>query len=53
MKITMTDIIETQRARLYTQKAKKYEPFLYTKIQTLFKKLDNFRYVYIYIKPYS
>ena len=48
MKITMTAIIERQRERLYTQKAKNCEIFLYTKSQTLFKKLDNFRYVFIY-----
>ena len=42
MKITMTDIIKRQRARLYTQKAKtNCEMCLYTKSQELFKKLDN------------
>ena len=46
MKITMTAISERQRARLYTQKVKKNcETFLYTKSQTHFKNLDNFRYV--------
>ena len=52
MKITMTAIIERQRARLYTQKAKKI-PKCYIKSQTLFKKLDNSRYVFIYKKPYT
>ena len=46
----MTAIIERQRARLYTQKAKNCEMFLYTQSQTLFKELDNFRYVFIYKK---
>ena len=53
MKITMTAIIERQRARLYTQKAKKCQTFLYTKSQILFKMLDNFRYGFIYKKPYT
>ena len=53
MKITKTDIIEIQRARWNTQKSKKCETFLYTKSQTLFKKLDNIRYVFIYKKPYT
>ena len=53
MKITMTAIIERQRARLYTQKAKKNGKHLYTKKHTLIKKLDNFRYVFIYKKPYT
>ena len=49
MKITMTAIIERQRARLYTQKAKKNcETFLYTKSWTLFKKQDNCRNGFIY-----
>ena len=48
MKIMMTAIIERQRARLYTQKAKNCQTFLYiyTKSQTLLKKLDNFRYIF-------
>ena len=29
-------------------KGKKCESFLYTKIQTLYKKQDNFRYIFIY-----
>ena len=32
---------------LYIQKAKKCETFLYPKTQTLFKKQDNFRYVFM------
>ena len=53
MKITMTAIIERERTRLYTKNQKKCETFLYTKSRTLFKKLDNFRYVFIYKKPYT
>ena len=48
----MTAIIERQRARLYTQK-EKLPNILYTKSQTLFKKLDNFCYVFKYKKPYT
>ena len=47
MKISMTAIIERKRASLYTQKAKKLPNILYTKSHTLFKKLDNFRYVFL------
>ena len=50
MKIMMSAIIERQHARLYEQKAKKIAK---TKSRTLFKKLDNFRYVFIYKKPYT
>ena len=53
MRITMTAIIERQRARLYTKNEKNCEKFLYTKSHTLFKKLDNFRYVFVYKKPYT
>ena len=53
MKIMMTVIIKRQRARLYTQRETNYQTFLYRKIQTLFKKLDNFRYVFIYKKQYT
>ena len=53
MKITITSIIKRQRAHLYTQKAKNCETFLYTKSQTLFKKLDNLRYVLLYKKAYT
>ena len=35
---------------LYIQKAKKCKTCLYTKILTLFKTLDNLRYVFIYKK---
>ena len=42
MKMTRTAIIERQRARLYTQKAKKSETFLYTKSQTCFQKAKQF-----------
>ena len=46
MKIKMTAIIERQRACFYIQKnQKKIRTFLCTKSQTLFKKLDNSRYV--------
>ena len=41
------------RTFLYTQKAKNCETFLYPKSQTLFKKRDNFRYVFIYQKLYT
>ena len=44
---------KTTRTFLYTQKAKKLRKVLYTKSHTLFKKLDNFRYVFIYKKPYT
>ena len=38
IRITMTAIIEKQRARFYIQKSKKnYETFLYTKSRTLSK----------------
>ena len=41
-------------AHVYIQKKQKNcETFLYTKSQTLFKKLDNFRYVFIWKKPYT
>ena len=53
MKITMTTIIERQRTRLYTQKEKNCETFLSKKSQTVFKKQDNFRYVFIYKKRYT
>ena len=52
MKITMTAIIERQRARLY-KKQKRFQTFLYTKSQTLFKKLSKFRYVFKYKKQYT
>ena len=42
---------KTTRTFIYT-KSKKLKTFLYTKSQTLFKKLDNLRYVFIYKKIY-
>ena len=42
MKIRMTAIIERQRARLYTQKAKNCETFLDTKNLTLCQKARKF-----------
>ena len=41
---------KTRRTFLYSQNAKNFETFLYPKSQTLCKKLDNFRYVFIYKK---
>ena len=41
------------RTFLYTQKAKICETFLYSKSQTLFKKLDNSRNVFIDKKRYT
>ena len=50
----MAAIRKRQRAYFYTHKNQKNcQTFLYTKIQTLFKKLDNFRIVFIYKKPYT
>ena len=50
----MTAIIEGQRARLYTQKAKKNaKRFYIQKARLFFKKLDNLRYVILYKKPYT
>ena len=48
MKITITAISERQRARIKSKN--NCETFLYTKIRTLFKKQDNFRYTFIYKK---
>ena len=42
MKITMTAIIERQRVRLYTQKAKKCKMCLYKKNQDTFQKARQF-----------
>ena len=51
MKITMTAIIERQRARLYTQKAKKLRNvFIYKKKDT-FQKATQFPLRFIYKKP--
>ena len=50
----MTAIIERQGAPFYKhQKQTNCKTFLYTKIPTLFKKLQNFRYVFIYKKLYT
>ena len=47
----MTAFNETQRARcLYIQKPKNCKTFLYTKCQTLSKKQDNYRHVFIHKK---
>ena len=53
MKITITAIIKRQRARFYPQKKRKIAKHLNTKIHTLFKKLDNSRYVFIHKKSYT
>ena len=45
--------ITTTRTFIYTKSKKNCQMFLYTKSRTLFKKLDNFRYVFIYKKPYT
>ena len=45
--------LKTTRTFLYTQKSKICETFLYTKSQTFFKNLDNFRYVFTYKMPYT
>ena len=37
---------KTTRTFIYTKSKKNCETFLYTKSETLFKKLDNFRYCY-------
>ena len=45
----MTPIRKRQRARyIYIQITKNCETIIYTKIHTLFKKQDNFRYVLIH-----
>ena len=43
---------KTTRSQIH-KKGKHSETFLYTKSQKLFKKLDNFRYVFVYKKPYT
>ena len=54
MKIIMTPVVERQRARFnISKKPNNCETFLYTKSQTLFKKLDNFRYGFIYKKQFT
>ena len=53
MKIRMTAIIERQRARLYTQKAKQLpNVFIYKKPDT-FQKTRQFPLRFIYKKPYA
>ena len=49
----MTPIIERKCARFYIQKSKKIAKrlYIYTKIQTLFKKQDNLCYIFIHKKP--
>ena len=44
---------KTTRMFISTKSKKNGPTFLYTKTQTLFKKLDNFRYVFMYKKPYT
>ena len=50
----MTAISESQHARFYIHNKQKKlrNGFLYKKPDT-FQKLDNFRYVFIYKKPYT
>ena len=53
MKITMTAIIERQRARLYTQKAKKLlHIFIYKKPDT-FQKSRQFPLRFLYTKSHT
>ena len=53
MKMTITDIIERQRARLYTQKAKKLpNVFIYKKPDT-FQKARHFPLRFLYKKQYT
>ena len=48
----MTPISKGQRAHLYIYKAKNEKRlYIYTKFQTLFKKQDNLRCVFIHRKP--
>ena len=44
---------KTTRTFIYTKSKQNCETFLYTKSLTIFKKLDNFRYVFINKKPYT
>ena len=44
---------KTTRTFIYTKSKKNCETFLYSKSQALFKKVDNFRYVFIYKKEYT
>ena len=47
----MTSMIERQRARFYIYKRQKKLQKEYTKSQTLCKKQDNLRHVFIHKKP--
>ena len=50
----MTAIIERQRARFYiNKKQEKLRNVLYANSQTLFKKLDNYRCVFVLKKRYT
>ena len=40
------------RTFIYTKSKKNCETILYTKSEILFKMVDNFRYVFIYKKPF-
>ena len=54
MKKIITPIWERQRSRLHINiKQKEWETviYIYTKIETLFKKQDNLRYVFIHKNP--
>ena len=53
--MTMTQFGERQRARCYIYKNQnKFERlYIYSKSQTLFKKQDNLRYVFIHKKPHT
>ena len=53
MKITMTAIIERQRARLYTQKAKMLRNIFIYKNPDTFQKARQFLLRFIYKKPYT
>ena len=44
---------KTTHTVIYTKSKNNCETFLYTKIRTLLKNLDNFRYVFILKKPYT
>ena len=53
MKITMTAIIERQRARLYTQKAKNIAKLFYMQNPDTFQKARQFPLRFLYKKPYT
>ena len=44
---------KTTRTFIYTKSKQNCEPFLDTKSHSIFKKLDNFRYVFLYKKQYT